>query len=366
MSDRIVTVSTIRDSVTNVHRFVERNLSSGIDHMVVFLDEDQPDVRGVLGSNPRVTVVQTAKGYWKGRRPPKVEDRQKANANLANAALTAFPDVRWLVHLDADEALWFDRASLLASEARAVRFPALEAVARRARPDGDVAEFKRIPSEAELLALNGLGAIHEATNEAYYRGHMAGKSAVRPDLGVRIGVHVPHDPHDNRIPVEVLPECYLLHYESYCLEDFVERWRSFDLKKARRSNHRDSRKRLGIAAYAITNHPTMDDRTKDRYLRRLFERKVADDVTTLRRLGLIIEVPAGGHQPRPLPQDETKALKALLTALRTVDKEAFLAEADAGAPAAALEESLAALDDSALAERVRRSVAEHRVTTSDS
>jgi hypothetical protein len=363
VAEHIVTVSTIRDTVPNMHRFLRRNLSSGIDHMIVFLDQDQPELLEVLGSNPRVTVVQTANDdYWLGRRPPKVDDRRKVNANLLNAALTVIPAVRWLVHLDADEAPLFDRASLLASDARTVRFPALEAVARHDRPDGDAREFKQRPSEAELLALDLMGVIDDPSLASYFRGHWAGKSAVRPDLGVRISAHVPRDPQGNRLAgTEILPGAFLLHYESYCLEDFIERWRDFDVEKYSRSNHRGTRKRLGLAAYAIINHASLSDDAKERYLRRLFDRKVADDVTALRRLGLIIEVPAADLSPRPLPTAEIEALEALLAALRPVDKRAFLKSADESAPVAALEGVAAGLDDPTLAERVLRAVAEHRL-----
>jgi hypothetical protein len=364
VGEHIVTVSTIRDTVPNVRRFVGRNLSSGIDHMIVFLDQDQPELVEVLGSDPHVTVVPTAgDDYWLGHRPPKVDDRRKVNANLLNAALTVIPAVRWLVHLDADEAPLFDRARLLACDARTVRFLTLEAVARQDRPEGDVREFKRVPTETELLALDRMGVIADPTPASYYRGHWAGKSATRPDLGVRISAHVPRDPGGNRLPsTEILPDSFLLHYESYCLEDFADRWSDFDLEKYQRSNHRVTRKRLGLAAYGIINHPSLSDDAKDRYLRRLFERKVADDVAALRRLGMIVEVPEVDVPPRPLPAAEVEALEDLLTALRPADKRAFLKDADEDAPVAELDRAAARLDRPALVERVHRTVAEHRAT----
>ena len=38
----ILTVSTVKDAVPNLRRFVSRNLANGVDHMVVFLDSVDP------------------------------------------------------------------------------------------------------------------------------------------------------------------------------------------------------------------------------------------------------------------------------------------------------------------------------------
>ena len=67
--DRIVTVSTIRETPRAAERFVRRTLRSGVDHAVVFLDTAQPRVRALLEEHPQVTVVPARSDYWRGRRP---------------------------------------------------------------------------------------------------------------------------------------------------------------------------------------------------------------------------------------------------------------------------------------------------------
>lgn len=355
---RIVTVSTIRDTVPNVERFLQRNLSSGVDHMIVFLDEKQPRVRALLAENRHVTVVSTARDdYWYGGRPLKVEDRQQTNANLANAVLTVVPSVRWLFHLDCDEALLFDRAVLMRSASRAVRFPTLEALAQSDQPSDSNLRFKKIPTQTQLLALSALGAIAEPDMDLYLRGHAAGKSAVRPDLAIRLGVHVPFDARGNKLTgVEVPPDSFLLHYESWCLDDFVTRWKDYSPKKAAVSNHRERRKQIGLAVYGILHHPVLDDRAKDKYLRALFDRHIADDVENLQRLGLLVQPQPVGRRPLPLAREDAHRIRALVKALRGVDKIAsFGPGAHPDAPAGALEKAAFELDRE-LSREVRQSV----------
>ena len=40
----IFTVSTVKDSLDNVRSFCQRNLSSGADHLIIFLDEPDAEI----------------------------------------------------------------------------------------------------------------------------------------------------------------------------------------------------------------------------------------------------------------------------------------------------------------------------------
>ncbi|MCL2543979.1 MAG: glycosyltransferase family 2 protein [Nocardioidaceae bacterium] len=359
---RVVTVSTIRDTPANVGRFVERNLTSGVDHMIVFLDQQQPAVRKMLADNPDVSVVSTDKGWWRGEKPKAVEPRQIANANVANAILATLPSVEWVVHLDGDEAMSFDRADLAACDADVVRIPTLEAASQRTWRGGRPAYFKRLASTTQLRAMAAYGAIDEPTLDAYYRGHVAGKTAIRPHLSHRVGVHAAYDEAGAKIEPAQAGDAQLLHYESWCLEDFVDRWRDFEPRKAKRSNHRERRKLIGLAAYSIANHPDLDDKTRQRYLEQLYDDNVADDLRALEWFGLLVPSPVGEPAaPRRIEQPQLEEMRALLRAMREVGKDAFAQEAPAGSMAAALEQAASALEPGHAA-RVRSVVERHRST----
>lgn len=360
--DRIVTVTTLRDTVENVEWFARRNLASGVDHMVVFLDQDQPDVQELLEATQHVTVVPTAGRYWRGARPARVSDRLSANADLVNAVACVLPSVRWLFHLDCDETLLFDRDALLDLRHDAVRFPTLEVVAEREPRPRDALRFKKVPDETQLLALSAMGAVEEPHLLSYLRGHAVGRSGHVPDLDVRTDVHVAYR-DGQKLDAAVPPGCHLLHYDSWCVRDLAERWADFTPRRAARSTHRESRKQLALAAYAIQHHEALDDAQVEEYLGRLFDRLVADDVEALRRLDLLLEPPALDATPRGLPGREVRDLRRLLRRFRTRPKDAFGRDAAPGSAAEALLAVADEVGDDGLAERVRRAVRDHRDRT---
>src|SRR4051794_10330444 len=92
---RICTVSTVKDSLANLTEFVQRNQRGGADHMVLFVDDADPDTVAGLDLLPGVTAVPAGPGYWKGQRPKGLNPRQTINANLTNVALTLVPAVEW-------------------------------------------------------------------------------------------------------------------------------------------------------------------------------------------------------------------------------------------------------------------------------
>lgn len=318
--DRIATVSTVMDSPEYIERFVRRTLRSGVDHMILFLDAAQPGVREMLASHPNVTVVRTDAGYWQGDRPARVVDRQMVNANVAGAALAGIGSVRWLFHIDGDEALAFDREQLLAIDARAVRLRTLEAVARRRWPDHEPRWFKRVPAPGELHALAALGRIPEVDVDLLFRGHTLGKSGIRPATDLRFRVHTAYQLPDTAVEV-VSPDMHVLHYESYTLEDFLHRWRHYVPSDADLRPFKD--KTLGAAFHAVSNSPALDERARARRLARLFDRAVADDERLLRQLGLLVRNPLRDVRPRPLPPEDLRSVEQSLDSLLTCDKTPF-------------------------------------------
>ena len=194
----LLTVSTIRDSLPNVRRFVAANLASGVDHMVVFLDAPkdpgQDEVRAELSAHPHVTCVPTGRAsWWLDDRPAGLNVRQRINANVALDALRGLPWAEWLFHVDGDEVARVDPALLAAVPASTdtIRLDPLEAVSRW-HIEAPPTRFKRLLDQHDLSLLFTLGLVAEPSNAAYFHGHIKGKSGVRTRLGP------PSDPAQRR------------------------------------------------------------------------------------------------------------------------------------------------------------------------
>lgn len=353
--DRIVTVTTLRDSVDNARWFVERTLASGVDHLVVFLDQPQANVRQVLEESPDVTVVTTSRGYWQGERPQRLAERQQINATLVNAALAICPSVRWLFQVDGDQVPCFDRARVAGLDASLIRFPILEVVAERDAASRDELPFKKMPDEVELQALAGLGAIREPDLDHYLRGGARGMVGMRPSLA-----HRPQAPDTDDEHAPVAAGAQVLHYHSWSLDDLVGRWQDVTPRKAAEGSYTERSRRVGLAVNAIANHSELDERTRQGYLTRVFDEHVADDRRSLEIMGLLIRPELNPSEPRPLPAEELTAFRAVLGALCEAPKAPFRADAPLAAVLDALEEVAESLTDRSVAERVRAAVAAHR------
>ena len=322
MKDAIVAVSTVKADPDQVERFLRRNLAGGVDHILVFLDDANAAVRQMLEAHPHVTVVRTGPKYWNGTRPPRVSDRLRINMNVANAVLATVPSVGWLISIDSDEAVSIDRDALSSNEARAVLLSVLEAVSRRSWPDDEPTLFKARPTDGELAALAAMGSIIEPDLAFYFRGHQEGKPAVRPDLRVRVRVHSAHD-EAGRGLARNAPDMHVLHYESHSLDDFIRRWKDYAPASAHLRTHRDERKLIGIALHTLHHHDSLTKRQRDRLIKQLFDREVADDVKTLKAMGLAAPPPTRQYEPRPLPPADVDQVQRLLEALLPGDKHVF-------------------------------------------
>ena len=358
MKDAIVAVSTMKADLDQVERFLKRNLGAGVDHVLVFLDDANPPVRELLEQHPHATVVRTGPKYWNGTRPPRVSDRLRINMNVANAVLATVPSVGWLVSIDSDEAVCIDRDALHKSDARAVVLSTLEAVSKRSWPDDEPTLFKSRPTYGELAALAAMGVIIEPDVAYYFRGHQEGKPAVRPDLRVRVRVHSAHD-EAGRGLARPARDLHVLHYESHSLDDFIRRWKDYAPSSAHLRTHRDDRKLLGIALHTLHNHEHLNDREKSRLIKHLFDREVADDVKTLRAMGLAAPAPKREYEPRPLPPTDLAQVERLLEALLPADKHVFNEGGTTGQVAAELADAadrLAEAGDDSAAQNVRRTL----------
>lgn len=324
-SQVLVGTSTLLDTLPHVRRFVDGNLGGGLDHLVVFLDrptaDGQEEVAAYLDEHPQVTCVRAGKRWWGDHRPARLNFRQCINANVVKHLLADTGGVDWLFHVDGDEVVRLDRAVLAAVDPRlpAVRLLPREAVAREhweQEPD----LFKRELEEGDLLLLLALGLVDEPSNEVYFRGHVQGKSGVRPIAKAWLGLHRAVDAHGEEVPAAADEGFELFHYESYSGEDFVRKWTAM-VGSGPSARFRPNRSATARALRTLIEKDPAPERLAD-YLMEIFRRTRLDDAATLQDLGLLVRTDpiAGDHTPVPLPAAATDGLRVGLRGLRGVDK----------------------------------------------
>lgn len=320
----ICTVSTVKDSLPNVTRFVSGNLSSGSDHMFIFLEGRDPDVLHYLRGHEHVTVIDTEAGHWGPYRPRSLNRRQVLNANLVNCALSQLRSAEWLFHLDGDECLEIDVDGLraLTSEVSQVRLRPKEAVSPRSDEGGD--RFKRLLDKDELALLHLLGVLDRPANGSYFRGHVAGKPGIRPSLDVGLHVHDAKPLEGEPTPPFRADWLSMLHYDSVTPSEFVRKWTALNTAGSR-THFRQPRDVVRRAAAAVAENSSLDDCQREEYLVQLYERAVKDDVCTLSALGYLegVRPEWHRHRPRQWPEEDRTRLDMLMPELLSADKAYF-------------------------------------------
>lgn len=320
----IFTVTTVKDTLANVQRFVAGNLAGGADHLFVFLDAPDREVRAYLDAHPHVTCVRTDKAWWLGVRPAELNVRQRINANLVKVLLSTLPEAEWVFHIDGDEIVQIDRDVLAAVpvDVEAIRLTTLEAVSRK-HWDGDPTLFKRKLGKGDLILLHTLGVIDRPHNAAYFHGHLTGKSGLRPGLDRWLTLHDIIDADRNKIGSYTHQGLGLLHYESFSGEDFVRKWTAM-LGAGPKFGLRRGRETTAQALRTLVSKGLSEEQAAP-YLMRIFERTTEDDFETLHDLGLLVEVDPrqGTHQPAALADDAREHLDVVLGRLSQEPKVMF-------------------------------------------
>ncbi|TIC87403.1 hypothetical protein E8D34_09735 [Nocardioides sp. GY 10113] len=331
----LITASTIKDEAANVRFFVEANLASGVDHLVVFLDAPrapgQPEVADYLEQHPQVTCVRAGgPGWWLGERPASLNTRQEINANWAHQLLAPLGADAWLVHIDGDEVALMDRDALAAvpADVEVLRLATLEALARTGATERST-QFKRLLDDDELNLLQVLGVIDEATNQAYFHGHVMGKSAIRVSSPLSFSLHDAISADGARHAGHEHDGFRVLHYDAPTETEFIRKWAA--LASAGPARYRASRQ---PSARALKSLVTSDlpEQVREKYLRRIYALTIADDVEALGDLGLLVE-----HDPLRgtaatggLTDEQRRTLAERAALLREEPKAAFQAPAREG------------------------------------
>ena len=324
----LVTASTVMDSPGNVRFFVEANLASGVDHMLVFLDAPQEpgqsEVAAWLDTEPRVTCIPTdRKQWWTDGRPAGLNVRQRINVNWARTLLEPFGWAEWLFHVDGDEVARLDREAMAAvpADAEAVWLPPWEAVSQ-ADPAERPTRFKRLLDDDDLTLLHVLEAIDQPTNQSYFHGHVMGKSGIRPRSGHALSLHDAITADGRRLDRHHDDRLGVLHYDAVSGEEFVRKWEA--LARAGHARYRRSKQPMARALRTLIAKD-LPEEVRARHLRRIYDLTTRDDVDLLDELGLLLEVdPLRDPSPaRPLPPGAADALAARVEELRSVPKGQF-------------------------------------------
>lgn len=326
----LVTASTVLDTPDNLRRFVADNLASGVDHMVVFLDAPgaagQAEARAHLEAHPHVTLVCCDRSWWHGDRPERLNVRQRINANVALALFDGVEEVDWVVHVDGDEVVDVDPDALASvpADAPALWLAPCEAVSTM-HPVGRPTAFKHLLDDDDLHLLAVLGVIDQPTNQAFFHGHVLGKSGVRPGAGLRLTLHDPVTPDGDRPPPGARyehPGLRVLHFDAVSGEDFVRKWRA--MSAAGPVALRPDRVPM-VRALRRLVQMDLPDEVASRYLARIYEATTQDDVGVLEDLGLLLHVDpgAGRHRPEVLPPAAADRVSARLDELRAAGKRSY-------------------------------------------
>jgi hypothetical protein len=319
----ILSVTTLKDSLANVSKFVSRNLNGGVDHVVVFLDAEQPEVAEFLTAHPDVTCVP-AYGDWWDVRPDNLNQRQATNSGMVSRLLEGYAWADWVFHIDGDEVVHLDLDALAAVDPshQVVRLAPWEAVARL-HPEHDPTSFKRLLDDDQLQLLCTLGVLGRAHNKAYFRGHIAGKLGARPSRHVALAIHKAWTGDREEVPVVDDGRQHVLHYESPNGDEFVRKWLAL-LSSGGTFRQRGARVPLTQSLTALLDLGLGEAETSH-FLEEIYQRYAVDDVETLDRLGVLEHVDADLPRPaRPdFPASAKDDLRALLERVELVPKRQF-------------------------------------------
>lgn len=320
----ITTVSTVKDDLARLQRWIDRNMAAGVDRMLVFVD-DRDDEQTTALLNARLGVVAVDAGTWWGDDfPAKLNARQRINANAALSVVRAIDPTGWMFHIDGDEVVHLDKERLLGldDDVEAVQLAPLEALSQWEWQDDEVTLFKRLLSDAELNLLHLLGRLERPENNAYFRGHTAGKAGLRLSSDAWLEIHRVVD--DTRTPIAAHRASWLqvLHYESHTLEEFVRKW-SNHATSGHRLVARPGRRRLASAMTA-KGWDEWPAEVADQVRRDLFAATALDDREGLERLGLLVAPVMPRRPAEAAPSDpHLDQVAEGLAALATTDKARF-------------------------------------------
>lgn len=319
----LVAVALVKDTRSNIERFLDLNLKNGADGILLFLDAGAQPLVGPLPHHEHVTVVPLDDWWAPGAEPP-LNGRQRIVANLARVACARVDHVDWLFFIDGDEVALIDRAVLgsVPDEVVVARLTPLESISD---PGTEESLFKRLLTEEELRRLARAGLVSRPTNARHFRGHLSGKVGVRPRSDARFWIHTAVDAEGDKLPAFGHPALRLLHFESTSFEEFVRKWNSLATSGAP-PGMRGRRRKILDAFLELQSLPAEEQRVRHV---ELYDQHVREDGRALLEADVLerVDLDEVRSLPRAYAADRMADLAAELALLRGVPKRLFLPEA---------------------------------------
>jgi hypothetical protein len=185
------------------------------------------------------------------------------------------------------------------------------------RADADPTLFKRMPEQRVLTLLASLGVIEKADPHLYFRGRTAGRPGLRPSSDLALGLRQVFDTRTAK-PVAAVsaPSLTVLHYDSYCSEEFVRKWTV--LLESGSGMKQNGHRALVAGAVSALRSLDLSETARAAWFDRLFERVALDDVETLTRLRLLDEIDPDARMRSDVqvPDEDVAQLRALLERVR--------------------------------------------------
>lgn len=316
----ICTVSTVKDSLSNVRHFVEGNLAAGADHLFVFVEGGDREVLSHLDQHPHVTAVDADA---ETDRSKSLNTRQTINANRVNHLLADVPEAQWLFHIDGDEFLDIDKERLLAlgAEVEVVRLMPKESVST-SHPEYS-GYVKHLLTPDELALLKVLDLVDSASNRRWFHGHVLGKVGIRPSRDLGLHIH-----HARRYGAEQTMEdfraewLHVVHHESVTLQEFVRKWEAH-IGAGPATKFRGEKELIRAAIRGVLANDHLDEEGRRRCLAEIYRRRVEDDVPALLDLGVLDPDPVHDYEPDSFPRRRLRRLERQLPQLLTLDPNFF-------------------------------------------
>jgi hypothetical protein len=110
MTAKVCVIATVRANARDTIGFVNCHLNSGIEEIILFLDDPADPAAELLCGYAHVRPIRCDQAYWAARgaeAPGVAQERQEINVNHG-VKLAAERGFDWIIHIGSDELLLAD------------------------------------------------------------------------------------------------------------------------------------------------------------------------------------------------------------------------------------------------------------------
>lgn len=226
----LISVTTAKENYENLEKFISKNSDNGIDHFIIFNEGVLDERIKKHEENGLVTFIDS---HAINSGEENLNKRQVKNINLAKEVINELHLDCWLINIDSDEFIHFNK-NLLNSKNNAVRLDVLEPVI------GHTSLYKKKLKPSEIDIVNTLELSKDnikPDSSNWLHGHSIGKYLAKPielcDLQWKL-----HHIEGKKLQND---NFYIIHDESQTIESFKAKFLRHCDNKA---GFKDSRKRI--------------------------------------------------------------------------------------------------------------------------